>query len=127
MIIFIIFFYESQRYNFEYCYYSQITEFSKYILGNEELYKNYRVKSEENNNNIEQIMLEKESGNYFGILYSTEDYRIQSELNNEKINIHTHVLDTIKFDKNQFYKELYSRKLISQYKSKHFIELFNNE
>ena len=124
-ILFIIFFYESQRYNFEYCYYSQITEFSKYILGNEELYKNYRVKSEENNNNIEQIMLEKESGNYFGILYSTDDYRIQSELNNEKINIHTHVLDTIKFDKNQFYKELYSRKLISQYKSKHFIELFN--
>ena len=124
-VLFIIFFYESQRYNFEYCFYSQITEFSKYILGNEELYKNYRVKSEENNNNMEYLMVEKESGNYFGILYSTDDYRIQSELNNEKINIHTHILDTIKFDKNQFYKELYSKKQINQYKSKNLIELFN--
>ena len=124
-VLFIIFFYESQRYNFEYCFYSQITEFSTYIVGKEELNKNYRVESKESNNNMEQINTEKENTNYFSVLYSTDDYRIQSELNNEKINIHTHILDTIKFDKNQFYKELYSRNLINQYKSKNLIELFN--
>ena len=124
-ILFIIFFYESQRFNFEYCFYAQITEFSKYILGKEELNKNYRVKSDEIKNNMEQIMAEKESNNIFGILYSMDDYRIQSELTNEKINKNTHILDSIKFDKNQFYKELFSRKLINRNKSRNLIELFN--
>ena len=46
-LLIIIFFFESQRYNFEYCYYTKITEFTEYILGKEELKKNYRVKEED--------------------------------------------------------------------------------
>ena len=85
-LLIIIIFFENQRYNFEYYYYTKITEFTECILGKEELKKNYKVKKDEKKKNIESILAEKEDTNYFGILYSPEDYRIQSELNNEKIN-----------------------------------------
>ena len=124
-ILIIIFFFESQRFNFEYCFYSKITEFAEYIIGKEELKKNYRVKEEEIKNNMENILTEKENTNYFGILYSTGDKRIQSEINNEKINLNTHILDPFKHTKSSFYNDLYSNKLIKQYKSKNLIERFN--
>ena len=121
-LLIIIFFFESQRYNFEYCYYTKITEFTEYILGKEELKKNYRVKEEEKKKNIESILAEKEDINYFGILYSTEDYRIQSELNNEKINQNTFISDAFKFSRQNFYNELYSNKKINRFKPKNIIE-----
>ena len=123
-IIFIIFFFESQRFNFEYCFYTKITEFTEYILGKDELKRNYGVKNDEKKGGVEQIINEKENMNYFGILYSTDDYRIQSELNNEKINNNTNILDTFKYNKKSFYQELYRRKIINQYKSKTLIERF---
>ena len=124
-ILFIIFFFESQRFNFEYCFYTQITEFTEYILGKEELKRNYRIKDDDNKSKHEHILAEKESSNYFGILYSTGDYRIQSELNNEKINQNTHILDAFKFSKKNFYNELYKKQIIKQYKSKNLIERIN--
>ena len=123
-VLFIVFFFESQRFNFEYCFYTKITEFTEYILGKDELKKNYGVKNDEKKG-VEQIINEKENMNYFGILYSTDDYRIQSELNNEKINNNTYILDTFKYNKKSFYQELYARKKIDQYKSKTLIERFN--
>ena len=121
-LLIIIFFFESQRYNFEYCYYTKITEFTEYILGKEELKRNYRVVEDEKKNNIESILTGKEDTNYFGILYSTEDYRIQSELNNEKINQNTFISDAFKFSRQNFYNELYSNKKIKQFNPKNIIE-----
>ena len=123
-IFIIIFFFESQRFNFEYCFYSQITEFTEYIIGKNELNKNYKVKEEIINNNMESHINEKENVNNYGILYSYGDYRIQSELNNEKINQNTFILDAFKFTKKSFYNELYSRHIIKQYKSNNLIERF---
>ena len=124
-LLILIFFFESQRFNFEYCFYTRITEFTEYIIGKEELKKNYRVKCEEIKNNMEPMLTEKESSNNFGILYSTDDYRIQSELNNEKINQNTYLSDAFTFSKNYFYNKLYSNKMIKQYKSKNLIERIN--
>ena len=126
IILIIIFFFESQRFNFEYCFYSRITEFTEYILGKEELKMNYRVKDEDLKNNVDMsATLEKENINFFGIYYSIDDYRIQTELNNEKINENTHYIDTIKYSKNYFYKKLYYNKLIQKPSSKNIIERFN--
>ena len=124
-LIILVFFFESQRFNFEYCFYTRITEFTEYIIGKEELKKNYRVKSDEIKNNLEPMLTEKESSNNFGILYSTDDYRIQSELNNEKINQNTYISDAFTFSKYYFYNNLYSNKKIKQYKSKNLIERIN--
>ena len=124
-LLIIIFFFESQRFNFEYCFYSEITEFTEYILGKEQLRKNYSVKNDEMKNNMEPLLTEKESSNYFGIFYSTDDYRIQSELTNEKINKRTRIIDAFKYSKNYFYNELYSNKIIKQHKPKNLIERIN--
>ena len=97
---------------------TKITEFTECILGKEELKKNYKVKKDEKKKNIESILAEKEDTNYFGILYSPEDYRIQSELNNEKINQNTFISDEFKFSRQNFYNELYSNKKINRFKPK---------
>ena len=125
IILIIIYFFESQRYNFEYCFYSRITEFTEYILGKDELKLNYRVKDEEKNNVDISNTLEKDNANFFGIYYSIDDYRIQTELNNEKINENTHYLDSIRFPRNFFYKFLYNNELIQKPASKNLIERFN--
>ena len=125
-IIIIIFFYESQRFNFEYCYYSRITEFTEYILGKEELKNNYKVKDEDLKNNADMsTTLEKENMNFFGIYYSFDDYRIQTELNNERINESTGYLDTLKYPKSYFYNNLFYKKKIQKINSKNIIERFN--
>ena len=123
-ILITIFFFDSQRFNFEYCYYTKITEFVEYILGKEVLLKYYKVKDEEMKNNIESILNERENKNVFGILYSSDDYRVQSELNNEKVNQNTSILDAFKYTKFQFYSKLYSNNIIKQYKSNNLIERF---
>ena len=126
IILIIIFFFESQRFNFEYCFYSRITEFTEYILGKEELKTNYRVKDDELKNNVDMSStIEKENVNFFGIYYSLDDYRIQTELNNEKINENTNYKDSIKYQKNYFYKYLYFNKIIQKPQSKNIIERFN--
>ena len=121
-LLIILIFFKNQRYNFEYYYYTKITEFTECILGKEELKKNYKVKKDEKKKNIESILAEKEDTNYFGILYSPEDYRIQSELNNEKINQNTFISDEFKFSRQNYYNELYSNKKINRVKPKNIIE-----
>jgi hypothetical protein len=123
-ILITIFFFDSQRFNFEYCYYTKITEFVEYILGKEVLLKYYKVKDDEIKNNIESILNERENKNVFGILYSSDDYRVQSEINNEKVNQNTCILDAFKYTKFQFYSKLYSNNIIKQYKSNNLIERF---
>jgi hypothetical protein len=90
------------------------------------LKNNYRVKDDEIKNNVDMSStIEKENINFFGIYYSLDDYRIQTELNNEKINENTKYLDTIKFQKSYFYKQLYENKIIQKPNSKNLIERFN--
>ena len=126
IILILIFFFESQRFNFEYCFYSRITEFTEYILGKEELKNNYRVRDDELKNNVDMSnTLEKENINFFGIYYSLDDPRIQTELNNEKINENTKYIDSIKYPKHYFYKNLYFNKIIKKPSSKNIIERFN--
>ena len=126
IILIIIFFYESQRINFEYCFYSRITEFTEYILGKEELKSNYRVKDEDLKNNVDMsVTVEKENMNFFGIYYSIDDYRIQSELNNEKINENISFKDSILYSKYYLYKQLYINKKIEKPSSKNIIERYN--
>ena len=71
--------------------------------------------------------LEKENINFFGIYYSIDDFRIQTELNNEKINENTNIFDVIRYPKNFFYKKLILHKVIQKPKpsSKNIIERFN--
>ena len=79
-----IFFYESQRFNFEYAFYTRITDFAIYILGEEKLKKNY---SEDFRYN-EKSSLEKEKVQIH-MYYSrdTKDkYKIKNELNNNEEN-----------------------------------------
>ena len=126
IILIMIFFFESQRFNFEYCFYSRITEFAEYILGKEELKSFYRVKDDDLKNNVDMsATIEKENINIFGIYYNLDDYRIQTELNNEKINENTKYIDSIRFQKNFFYKQLYLSKIIQKPNSKNIIERFN--
>ena len=126
IILILIFFFESQRFNFEYCFYSRITEFTEYILGKEELKNYYRVKDDELKNNVDMSnTFEKENITFFGIYYSMDDPRIQTELNNEKINEHTKYIDSIKYPKYYLYKYLYINKIILKPSSKNIIERFN--
>ena len=126
IILIMIYLFESQRFNFEYSFYSRITEFTEYILGKDELRINYKVKEEDLKNNGDMsVILEKENMNFFGIYYSLDDSRIQSELNNEKINENTSYMSSIKYPKNYFYKYLYYNKIIQKPSSKNLIERFN--
>lgn len=125
IILIIIFFFESQRFNFEFCFYSRITEFAEYIIGKEELKTNYRVKDEDLKSNMDiSTTLEKENTDFFRIYYSLDDYRIQSELNNEKINEHTSYKDSFKYPRHIFYKNLFLTKVIQKPTSKNLIERF---
>ena len=64
IIIFTIFFYESQRFNFEYAYYTRITEFAVYILGENKFGKNINEYDRQNNrySNLQE-KLKEEKGN----------------------------------------------------------------
>ena len=97
LILIIIFwygFYESQRFNFEYAFYTRITKFTIYILGEDNLKKNYSAdfKSmiDKNNNEKDKIQLD--------IYYSRnskDKYKIQSELNNNKENENCEFLSSL--------------------------------
>ena len=84
VIVFIICFYESQRFNFEYAFYTRITDFAVYILGEYKLKKYY---SEDFRYN-DKIFNDKEKVQV-NLYYSkdTKDhYKIKNELNNNEEN-----------------------------------------
>ena len=84
VIVFIICFYESQRFNFEYAFYTRITDFAVYILGEYKLKKYY---SEDFRYN-DKIFNDKEKVQ-INLYYSkdTKDhYKIKNELNNNEEN-----------------------------------------
>lgn len=84
IIVFMIFFYESQRFNFEYAYYTRITDFAIYILGEDKLKKKY---SEDFRFN-EKINIDKEKVqiNIYYAKDSKDKFKIRNELNNNNEN-----------------------------------------
>ena len=83
-IVFIIFFYESQRFNFEYAYYTRITDFAVYILGEDKLKKNYSEDfrfNDKNNNEKEKVQI-----NIYYSKNTKDKYKIQNELKNNEEN-----------------------------------------
>jgi len=84
IIIFMIFFYESQRFNFEYAYYTRITDFAIYILGEDKLKKKYSEDFKYNEkSNIDK---EKVQINLYYSKDTREKYKIKNELNNNEEN-----------------------------------------
>jgi len=84
IIIFTIFFYESQRFNFEYAYYTRITEFAVYILGENKLKNNYSEDfrfNEKINSDKDKVQL-----NIYYSKNSKDYYKIKNELNNNEEN-----------------------------------------
>ena len=97
ILIFCFGFYESQRFNFEYAFYTRITNFTIYILGEDNLKKNYSGDFKSLNDNIEKVQID--------IYYSKnskDKYIIQNELNNCEENENCSFLSSL----------LYSNKLI---------------
>ena len=94
IIIFWIGFYESQRFNFEYAFYTRITKFTIYILGEENLKKNYSAdfKSINDKNNTEK---EKVQLDIYYSKDSKEQFKIQSELNNNEENENCDLLTSL--------------------------------
>ena len=84
IILFTIFFYESQRFNFEYAYYTRITDFAVYILGEENLKKKYSEDFRMNEKSI--IEKEKVQINLYYSKYTKDKYKIKNELNNNEEN-----------------------------------------
>ncbi len=115
LILFIGFgFYESQRFNFEYAFYTRITKFTKYILGEENLKKNYSgdfknitaINSNDKNkgnyrnyNNLNNNYNEKEKVQ-MDIFYSKEQQKIQTELNNNLENENASFINGMIFGSN---------------------------
>lgn len=98
IIIFWIFFYESQRFNFEYAFYTKITDFTIYILGEDNLKKNYsgdfKSINDKNNTEKEKVQLD--------IYYSKEQFKIQSELNNNEENENSSFLTSLLYNNSSF-------------------------
>ena len=82
MILILMFgFYESQRFNFEYSFYTRITEFTAYILGWDNLKYNYRERIyDSGNEKIPNLNKEVEQGNAFTIYYNENSPKIATEL-----------------------------------------------
>ena len=84
IIIYSIFFYESQRFNFEYAYYTRITDFAVYILGEDKLKKKYSEDFKYNEkSNIDK---EKVQINLYYSKDTRDKYKIKNELNNNEEN-----------------------------------------
>ena len=84
IIIYTIFFYESQRFNFEYAYYTRITDFAVYILGEDKLKKKYSEDFKYNEkSNIDK---EKVQINLYYSKNTRDKYKIKNELNNNEEN-----------------------------------------
>ena len=84
IIIYTIFFYESQRFNFEYAYYTRITDFAVYILGEDKLKKKYSEDFKYNEkSNIDK---EKVQINLYYSKDTRDKYKIKNELNNNEEN-----------------------------------------
>ena len=83
-LIFIIFFYESQRFNFEYAYYTRITDFAIYILGEDKLKKKYSEDFRFNEKNI--VDKEKVQINIYYSKDTKDSFKIKNELNNNREN-----------------------------------------
>jgi hypothetical protein len=84
IIIYTIFFYESQRFNFEYAYYTRITDFAVYILGEDKLKKKYSEDFKYNEkSNIDK---EKVQINLYYSKDTRDKYKIKNELNNNQEN-----------------------------------------
>ena len=99
ILIFCFGFYESQRFNFEYAFYSRITNFAIYILGEDNLKQNYSGDFKSLNDNIEK---EKVQIDIYYSKNSKNKYIIQNELNNCEENENCTFLSSL----------LYSNKLI---------------
>lgn len=124
ILIIYLFFFESQRFNFEYCYYSKITDFTEYLIGKENLRNNYRIKEvDPKNNNF--LNNEKENSKFFAIYYPKDYYRIQTEINCEKLNERVSLLDTFHYTKVGYYKYLYINEIIKRTKNKFMVEKFD--
>ena len=97
ILIFCFIFYESQRFNFEYAFYTRITEFTIYILGEENLKRNYSgdFKSSNDKNGIEK---EKVQFDIYYSRFSKEKFKIQSELNNNKENENCSFLSSLLYN-----------------------------
>lgn len=88
-VILMLSFYESQRFYFEYSFYKEITDFTKYIIGPENLRLNYKERTVDlNNEKTQQTNLNKdiESSNAFTIYYSKNSPRIATELKFKREN-----------------------------------------
>ena len=84
IIIYSIFFYESQRFNFEYAYYTRITDFAVYILGEDKLKRKYSEDFKYNEkSNIDK---EKVQINLYYSKDTRDKYKIKNELNNNEEN-----------------------------------------
>ena len=83
LVIFMIFFYESQRFNFEYAYYTRITDFAIYILGEDKLKKKYSEDFRFEKTNIEK---EKVQINLYYSKDTKDKFKIKNELNNNVEN-----------------------------------------
>ena len=84
IIIYSIFFYESQRFNFEYAYYTRITDFAVYILGEDKLKRKYSEDFKYNEkSNIDK---EKVQINLYYSKDTRDKYKIKNELNNNQEN-----------------------------------------
>ena len=84
IIIYTIFFYESQRFNFEYAYYTRITDFAVYILGEDKLKRKYSEDFKYNEkSNIDK---EKVQINLYYSKDTRDKYKIKNELNNNEEN-----------------------------------------
>ena len=97
ILVFCFIFYESQRFNFEYAFYTRITEFTIYILGEDNLKRNYSgdFKSINDKNGIEK---EKVQFDIYYSRFSKEKFRIQSELNNNKENENCSFLSSLLYN-----------------------------
>lgn len=92
MVIILAFcFFESQRFNFEYSFYTEITEFTAYILGWENLRNNYREKvADPSIEKVQKVNKENETSNAFTIYYLESSPKVATEIKfkneNEKSN-----------------------------------------
>ena len=77
-------FYESQRFNFEYAYYTRITDFAIYILGEDKLKKKYSEDFRFNEKNI--VDKEKVQINIYYSKDTKDSFKIKNELNNNREN-----------------------------------------
>lgn len=103
IILFCVFFWESQRFHFEYALYTRITLFTKYILGEENLKRNYSgdYKNLNDKTNVEK---EKIQINIYYSRDSKDLFKIQSELSNNDENDDCSFLRSILYINSSQYK-----------------------